>query len=69
MTCDARDWRFPAVCPTCLNKAGMPVRLAEPRENFVEIWVRCEGCAHEWKLSSDAPPLILRPKPDRRLKS
>jgi hypothetical protein len=69
MTGDAKDWRFPAVCPRCLNKAGNPVRVAAHREQFVEIWVGCEGCKHEWKLTADAPPLLLKRKPDRRAPS
>jgi hypothetical protein len=66
MTGDAKDWRFPAVCPTCMTRAGTPVRVAERREHFVEMWIRCDQCAFEWKISSDAPPLFLKPKPDRR---
>lgn len=65
MTGEARDWRFPIVCPACLAIAGSPLRISQNPEG-VEISVRCEKCAWEWTISSDMPPLILKPKPDRR---
>jgi hypothetical protein len=62
---DAKDWRFPTICPACNAKAGRPVRVAKPALR-IEISVRCDACAQEWTIDCDDPPLILIQKPDRR---
>ena len=62
----AKDWRFPAICPSCLTSAGWPLRVDERGDEWVAIWVRCNECAREWTMSSDAPPLFLKVKRDRR---
>ena len=66
----AKDWRFPVVCPTCMTEEGTPIRVAErPPLHDVEVWVRCETCAFEWKITAAAPLLFLKPKRDRRTSS
>ncbi len=66
---EARDWRFPLACPSCRANTGTPVRVGKPSDPRIEIFVRCDTCAHEWKLECPAPPLILKPKADRRTSS
>jgi DNA-directed RNA polymerase subunit M/transcription elongation factor TFIIS len=66
---EARDWRFPAKCPTCGANTGTPVRVAKPADPRIEIFVRCDTCAYEWKIECAEPPLILKPKPDSRTSS
>ena len=63
---DDRDWRFFIVCPHCQTEAVIPLQVAEQHEYLEQISVRCEACAHEWTISIDNPPLIVRRKPDRR---
>jgi hypothetical protein len=66
MSGNAKDWRFPAACPTCAKTAGTPARLSECTETIIEITVRCGACGAEWTVTSDTPPLFLKRKPDRR---
>lgn len=61
MTDEVRDWVFPATCPNCLVREGVPVDVASKTQLRLEVSVRCGRCAHEWRLIADTPPLILRP--------
>jgi hypothetical protein len=45
--------------------AGSPMRVCDAH-GVVEIAVRCSSCGADWTLTAAIPPLILRPKPDRR---
>ena len=67
MNTDANTWRFPAICPHCSADAGRPARILESTGTKITIAISCDRCAKEWDLSADAPPLFLRPKPDRRI--
>jgi hypothetical protein len=63
---DPSEWRFPLPCPACADKSGVPCRVAEEKAGRVGIWIRCARCAHEWELEGDLPPLMMKPKSDRR---
>jgi hypothetical protein len=66
MTETPSDWRFPTVCPSCLAKAGNPVRVATSPETEIVVLVRCDACDFGWRIAATTPPLFLKKKFDRR---
>jgi hypothetical protein len=65
---DAKNWRFPMVCPTCKAVTGRPFR-AVTHANDLIVSVRCDACQFAWEISAPAPLIFFRPKPDRRFAS
>jgi hypothetical protein len=63
-----KDWRFPMHCPQCGKGAAIPEQVESSTAELLAIRVRCKGCGHDWRLESQNPPVILKPKTDRRLK-
>jgi hypothetical protein len=64
----AKDWRFPAPCPSCHAEAGAPFRVQRHTFASIVISVRCADCSHEWVLEDESPALMIAWKPDRRSK-
>jgi hypothetical protein len=60
------NWRFPTVCPACFEMSGNPLRLDSSAGELIIVWVRCDCCQFQWRITAATPPLILKPKPDRR---
>jgi hypothetical protein len=67
MTETPGDWRFPAVCPTCLAKAGNPVRVDASPASQIVVLMRCDDCEFQWHITASTPPLLLKAKIDRRV--
>ena len=61
MADEVRNWVFPARCPNCLVREGVPVEIGSKTRLRLEVFVRCGRCLHQWRLSANRPPLILRP--------
>ena len=62
---EARDCRFPIRCPSCGEETGHPIDVAK-EEMHLKVSVYCATCAHLWTQVFNRPPVILKPKPDRR---
>lgn len=62
---DAKDLRFPMLCPVCHDVSGAPFRVSVGDDKLA-IDLRCNSCHHEWMISVNSPPLMLTPKADRR---
>lgn len=63
-----RDWRFPTTCPACNQIAAFPYRVTS-EATTLELGIKCGHCGHQWILAAEAPPLLLKPKEDRRSSS
>jgi hypothetical protein len=63
---DPRDWRFPTACPVCNSVAAVPCKATTTEANALELCIRCPHCAHEWVWTAQSPPIVIKPKEDRR---
>lgn len=52
---NSTNWRSPLRCPHCRTDAGHPFSVQSNSSNEVIVNVRCETCAHEWKLERETP--------------
>jgi hypothetical protein len=51
---NAKDWRFPMICPQCESPAGRPLAVQIENRELV-LRLHCVSCAHEWAVSAPAP--------------
>ena len=62
---NARDWRFPMLCPNCSTEGGTPYRV-QTEATTLTLDLRCRDCRHEWQIAAPSPSLFLKAKHDRR---
>jgi hypothetical protein len=65
-TANAADWHFPIVCPRCALTAGTPVNVTRQTVDEAEVAVACGLCSYEWAIVMTLPPVVFKPRPDRR---
>src|SRR5687767_2067388 len=59
-------YTFPAVCPQCTAKSGMPYRAETMANGATCVDLRCRDCHHEWQLEMPPPGVTKMPKQSQR---
>jgi hypothetical protein len=49
---------FPVVCPTCGEKAGLPVGTSDPTRVVITVMISCSRCSRMWTQQAEQPPII-----------
>ena len=57
-----RPTAFAPPCPSCQEPGGRP-RIIEVRARQRTVSYVCDGCAHTWEITTDAPAGLLFAEP------